>query len=279
MEPKVTRSVSGKGGSAPGYLAYDWSALRTFSAITSRRPFTFLGVLLAALVIVAFVLVALNASAANNSPQVTVVIASRDLQPRVPITAGDLTTQPISVPAAYPKIYFTNAAEVRGMIPLVAITTGQAITANEVAKPNAALGPKSEYLAIPHGYVALTIPTSEQQGVADYIQPGDYISVIATVSTSGRVASMTIFTQLHVVKVGTQTATGGASATSLTVLVTQCQAEVITWFLTYASLKYTLESYHDYAPGDQAPDPKCPSVGDAKGVTLAVIKTAFPSLF
>ena len=253
--------------------------MRTFSLITSRRPFTFLGFFLALLVIVAFVLVALNASAANNSPQVTVVIASRDLQPRVPITAGDLTTQPISVPAAYPKIYFTNAAEVRGMIPLVAITTGQAITANEVAKPNAALGPKSEYLAIPHGYVALTIPTSEQQGVADYIQPGDYISVIATVSTSGKVASMTIFTQLHVVKVGTQTATGGASATSLTVVVTQCQAEVITWFLTYASLKYTLESYHDYAPGDQAPDPKCPSVGDAKGVTLAVIKTAFPSLF
>jgi len=275
----VTRSVSGKGGSAPGYLAYDWSALRTFSTITSRRPFTFLGVLLALLVIVAFVLVALNASAANNSPQLTVVIASRDLQPRVPITAGDLTTQPISVPATYPKIYFTNAAEVRGMIPLVAITTGQAITANEVAKPNDALGPKSEYLVIPHGYVALTIPTSEQQGVADYIQPGDYISVIATVSTSGKVASMTIFTQLHVVKVGTQAATGGASATSLTVVVTQCQAEVITWFLTYASLKYTLESYHDYAPGDQAPDPKCPSVGDAKGVTLAVIKTAFPSLF
>ena len=253
--------------------------MRTFSTITSRRPFTFLGVLLALLVIVAFVLVALNASAANNSPQLTVVIASRDLQPRVPITAGDLTTQPISVPATYPKIYFTNAAEVRGMIPLVAITTGQAITANEVAKPNDALGPKSEYLVIPHGYVALTIPTSEQQGVADYIQPGDYISVIATVSTSGKVASMTIFTQLHVVKVGTQAATGGASATSLTVVVTQCQAEVITWFLTYASLKYTLESYHDYAPGDQAPDPKCPSVGDAKGVTLAVIKTAFPSLF
>src|SRR5262249_11583358 len=126
---------------------------------------------------------------------------------------------------------------------------GQAITTNDVAKPSQALGSQSEYLAIPSGYVALTIPTSEQQGVADYIQSGDYISVIATVSTAGKVASKTIFTQLHVIKVGTQTSQAGATATSLTVVLTQCQAEVITWFLTYAALKYTLESYKDYKPG------------------------------
>ncbi|HKW60864.1 MAG TPA: Flp pilus assembly protein CpaB [Candidatus Dormibacteraeota bacterium] len=253
--------------------------MRTFSAITSRRPFTLLGILLALLVIVAFVLVALNASAANISPQQTVVYAARTLQARVPISASDLSTKPISVPATYPKVYFTDPGQVQGMVPLVAIQQGQAITSNDVAKPSQALGSQSEYLPIPQGYVALTIPTSEQQGVADYIQPGDYISVIATVSSGSRVASMTIFTQLHVIKVGTQSAAGGASATSLTVVVTQCQAEVITWFLTYASLKYTLESYKDYAPGAQAPDPKCPSVGDAKGVTLAVIKAAFPGLF
>src|SRR5690242_124180 len=51
----------GKGGAAPGYLAYDCSAVRTFSGLTSRRPFTLLGLVLALLVIVAFVLVALNA--------------------------------------------------------------------------------------------------------------------------------------------------------------------------------------------------------------------------
>jgi Flp pilus assembly protein CpaB len=267
-----------KGGSASAYLAYDWSALRTFSAITSRRPFTLLGFFLAVLVIVAFVLVALNASASNNSPQQSVVYATRDLLPRIPITAEDLATKTISVPDAYPKVYFTQAAEVLGMVPLVAIAQGQAITANDVAKPSQALGSQSEFLPIPQGYVALTIPTSEQQG-STYIQPGDYISVIATVSSANKVATLTIFTQLHVIKVGTQSTAGGAGATSLTVVVTQCEAEVITWFLTYASLKYTLESYKDYKPGDQAPDPKCPSVGDARGVTLSVVKAAFPGLF
>jgi Flp pilus assembly protein CpaB len=260
--------------------------LRTFSAITSRRPFTILGLLLAILVIVAFVLVALNASVSGTSLEQTAVVATRDLQPRVPITADALATQKVPIPATgqgpngtYPSVYFNRASDVVGMVPLVAIGRGQAITSNEVAKANQAAGPQSEYLPIPHGYVALTVPTSEQQGVADYIQAGDYISVIATVSSAGKVASKTIFTQLHVIKIGTQTSTSGASATSLTVVVTQCQAEVITWFLTYAALKYTLESYHDYSPGEQAPDPKCPSVGDAQGVTLKTIQANFPGLF
>ncbi len=251
--------------------------MRTFSSITSRRPFTLLGVLLALLVIVAFVLVALNASASNATSKQTVVVASRDLQPRVPITADSLST--LQIPTGTWADYFTSQAQLVGMVPLVTIGSGRVITANEVARPNQALGDRSEYLAIPSGYVALTIPTSEQQGVADYIQGGDYISVIATVSTAGKVASKTIFTQLHVIKVGTQTSTSGASATSLTVVVTQCQAEVITWFLTYAALKYSLESYHDYSPGEQAPDPKCPNVGTAQGVTLKTIQVAFPALF
>jgi len=253
--------------------------LRTFSAITSRRPFTLLGILLALLVIVAFVLVALNASAGTASPQQTVVVATRDLQPRIPIGAGDLGTRTLNVPSNYPKVYFSSVNEVAGMVPLVTISSGQLVSSNEVAKPNQALGAQAEYLAIPKGYVALTIPTSEQQGVADYIQPGDYISVIATVSSNGKVADKTIFTQLHVIKVGSASTSGSTTASSLTVVVTQCEAEVITWFLTYASLKYTLESYQDYSPGASNPDPKCPSVNDAKGVTLPVIQANYPTLF
>lgn len=251
--------------------------MRTFSAITSRRPFTLLGVLLAILVIVAFVLVALNASTANAISQQTVVVAKVALKPRVPISAADLTTQ--RIPTGEWAEYFTSPGQVQGMVPLVAIAEGSVITSNEVAKPGQALGPNSEYLAIPQGYVALTIPTSEQQGVGNYIQPGDYISVIATVSTAGKVASKTIFTQLHVIKVGTQDASGGSAASSLTLVVTQCEAEILTWFLSYAALKYTLESYKDYSPGEQAPDPKCPSVKDAQGVTLKTIQAAYPSLF
>ena len=233
------------------------------------------------LVIGAFVLVALNAQNNASSPSMTVVVGTRDLQARVAIDPAALQLASIPVPGTYPKVYFTRLQDVAGLVPLVTIPTGQAITSNEVAKPSAALGSQSEYLPIPSGYVAITIPTSEQQGVAGYPQPEDYISVIATVATAGKVATKTIFTNLHVIRVGMAGATAAtANASSLTVVVTECQAEVITWFLNYAALKYVLESFHDYLQeGVQNPDPGCPTVTAAKGVTLQVIQAAYPSLF
>src|SRR6267143_1083402 len=251
-------------------------------SLTTRRPFTLLGIVLALLVIAAFVLVALNASTGSIGPTQNVVVAIKDLPPRIPIDSGSLAIRNIPT-AGYPDLLFSKIDDVKGKIPLVKIVTGEAITSNLVAEPGQSLSSQSEFLPIPSGYVALTIPTSEQQGVADYIQKDDYISVIATVSTSGKVASKTIFTNLHVIRVGMQgngAPANSSAASSLTVVVTECQAEVITWFLTYASLKYALESFHDYLqPGAQTPDPGCPTVTAAKGVTLQVMQAAYPTLF
>ena len=206
-----------------------------------------------------------------------VVVANADLQPRIAIAESAVALKTIPVPASYPRIFFSRVQDVQGMVPLVKINAGQAVTSNDVAKPNTTIGGQSEYLPIPKGYVALTIPTSEQQGVANNIHDDDYIAVIATVQGFGKVASKTIFTNLHVIKVGTPGA--GSSPTSLTVVVTECQAEIITWFLNSASLKYTLESYQDYLQGTPPPNPKCPDVGSAQGVTLQQIQALYPTLF
>ena len=254
--------------------------MSTFRGLTSRRPFTLLGIVLALVVIAAFVLVALNASQGSSIPYQMVVVANKDLPPRIAIDAASLDLKREPVPSGYPQVFFANVSDVKGMIPLVTIVAGEEITSNLVVKPSQALGSQSEFLPIPSGYVALTIPTSEQQGVADYIQPGDYISVIATVQINGHVASKTIFTNLHVIKVGISGSSGSAAATSLTVVVTQCQAEVITWFLNSAALKYSLESYSDYLQqGAVAKDPDCPSVGSAQGQTDQSIRKAYPTLF
>jgi Flp pilus assembly protein CpaB len=220
--------------------------------ITSRRPFTLLGILLALIVIGAFVLVALNAGQQSNSLSLSVVVATTDLQPRVPISDTSVALKKIPVPASYPKVYFSSIKDIEGFVPLVKIVKDQAVTANEVAKPNTAIGGQSEYLPIPKGYVALTIPTSEQQGVANNIHEDDYIAVIATVAGLGKVASKTIFSNLH---------------------------EIITWFTAYASLKYTLESYQDYLQGTPQPEPQCPNAGSAKGVTLQQVQAQYPTLF
>ena len=251
--------------------------------LTSRRPFTLLGILLAILVIAAFVLVAINASNGQSTAQQSVVVATRDLQPRIPIDVSALEMRSIPV-AGYPSsLFFHSTGDVKGMVPLVTIVSGEPITSNVIAKPGASLGAQSEYLNIPSGFVALQLPTSDLQGVGGNIQPDDYISIIATVATNGKIATKTIFHDIHVIRVGSAGATGAdsaATASSLTVVVTYCQSEFITWFLTYASLKYELESYHDYQPsGSETSDPSCPGLTSAKGVTLQTVQAAFPSLF
>jgi Flp pilus assembly protein CpaB len=249
--------------------------------ITSRRPFTILGIVLALLVIAAFVLVAINASTGNSGPSQNVVVATQDLAPRFPIPAGSLEIR--SLPSGgLPSTVFTKISDAQGMIPLVTIVKGQAVSSNLVAKPGQTLGVQSGFLPIPSGYVGMTIPTSEQQGVGGYVEPGDYISVIATVTTGAKVATKTVFTNIYVIRVGQDTGGGtatAATATSLTIVITECQAEYITWFLTYAALKYVLESPQDYLTGPQAKDPNCQSVNDAKGVTLKLVQATYPSLF
>jgi Flp pilus assembly protein CpaB len=210
-----------------------------------------------------------------------VVVAASDLQPRIPIPESALTIKSIPT-TTYQQLFFTRIADVAGTVPLVAISTGQPVTSNLIAKSDQVAGPLSAYLPIPSGYVALTIPTSEQQGVADNIQPGDYINVIASVTSGIKVATLTVFANIHVIRVGTPSAAGAGAtaANSLTVVVTECQAEYITWFLNNASLKYTLSSYHDYLPPDsQTKDPQCPNASSTKGVTQDVVQKNFPTLF
>ena len=57
-----------------------------------------------------------------------------------------------------------------------------------------------------------------------------------------------------------------AVSTSLTVLMTACDAEYLYWLLNNAVLKYELESSKDYETAPTAPDPSCQSVISAGGV-------------
>jgi Flp pilus assembly protein CpaB len=122
--------------------------------------------------------------------------------------------------------------------------------------------------------------------VAGYIQAGDYISVIAIVPSPKGQNVRTIYTNVHVLKVGPAVAdktagapkTGGISS-SLTVIVTACQAEYLNWFLANASLRYILESYKDTKPQDTAPDQSCPSVTTAPGVRQSDVANRWPGIF
>jgi Flp pilus assembly protein CpaB len=119
------------------------------------------------------------------------------------------------------------------------------------------------------------VPTSEQVGVAGYVQVGDRIIVLATISTAAfgsptnAPVVRTVFKDLNVIRVGPATTAqpGAAELTSsLTLLMTACDAEYMFWLLNNAVLKYELESFTDYQTTPTAPDPACPSITSAGGV-------------
>ncbi len=181
---------------------------------------------------------------------------------------------------------------VQNFIAEVNIASDQPLLTSMLAKPgDTVTGAQAAYLPIPAGYVAITIPTGELIGVAGYPQAGDYLSILASGGSAKGAAVVTVYTQLHILRVGpanlniTSAAAGGttntaatqtAAATSLTVLVTPCQSELITWFQNNMRLSYELESYKDYAPAATGPDPKCAGLNAAHGVQASDVATLFP---
>jgi Flp pilus assembly protein CpaB len=236
-----------------------------------RTPVFLVGVALALVAFIAmfaFGIVFVNRSQAGR--QIAVVAAAQDIQAREPIdpTMLVITQLPAS---AFPPKAFLHLADIVGYSAAVPIFKGQVITSNVVAANEDQLTGASTYLPIPQGYVAMTLPTSEQQGVAGYIAQGDYIDVITTVNSglfspvNPRTLTRTVFSNLHIIRVGPLTSAPKAGqpqgvVSSLTVALSLCDAQYMNWLLVNTTLKYVLISYHDYTPNTAtASGPDCPA--------------------
>jgi Flp pilus assembly protein CpaB len=247
----------------------------------------------AVLALVGFIGVVAFTTFGRSSGSIPVVVAAKDIPLRTQITADDLTVLKFTsddVPAGS----YSATKQVVGQIAAVDFAKGQPILGNLVShSADNIVGGATSYLPIPSGFVAVTIPTGgEIQSVAGYIQPGDYVTLIATLTPSGAKypVSRTVFTNLHVIRVGPAqsgatspsgtlggTGTIGVSS-SLTVVVTECDAEYLRWLFSYAVVSYTLESDHDYVSAPTQPNPSCASVTAAKGVTGADVQRRWPGL-
>ena len=212
------------------------------------------------------------------------MVANRDLAARTTVRAEDLTTVGYS-PADVPPGVLAKPGDAVGQVVEVQIKKGQPLFTNQLGRTaEVTAGPQGAYLPLPTGYVALTVPTGEIQGVAGYIQAGDYIDIVAIIAPKGSGPNVrTIYSNIHVLRVGPAPdsaagaqRTGGLSS-SLTFEVTQCQAEFLNWFLANTTLKYTLLSSKDYKP-NAAPDASCPPAGAVKGVTDADVRARWPGL-
>ena len=216
-------------------------------------------------------LASLSLFQSNTGSGTRVVVAKNNIVARTKILASDLELKAVS-PA--PPQAFVDINAVAGKGARVDIPAGLPVTANLVA-PGGDLLSSSDvaYLPIPTGYVAATVPTGELLGVAGYVQIGDRITMLATINTSIFGVSppapvvRTVFRDLDVIRVGPASNTPATSGqtSSLTLLMTGCDAEYMFWLLNYATLKYTLESFSDYAPAPTQADASCSKLG-ASGV-------------
>ena len=231
------------------------------------------------------------------------VTAATAIPLRAPIKAEDLTTQDVS------GVFVNTYAKVSDVVNLIAqvnISKGTVITSDMLVRDAGLITTSNApaYLPLASGYVAMAIPTGEQQGVAGHITVGDYITVIAAAQrtlfntkTGQQVGQpqtviKTVFTNIRVIQVGpaqinVQPAGGSNAATSnqgpvggvtssLTIEITQCDAEFFQWFLSNSvQLKYTLESFHDYQPAPTGPDPACLTVTASKGVSADDVNKRF----
>lgn len=241
------------------------------------RLYILVGAVLAVLAFAAAALIASLPLIQGSSGGTKVVVASHDIRARTVIQASDLTLA--SFNPAPPQAFLATKDLIRQSA-RVDIPQGAPITANLVAPAGDILASSdAAYLPIPKGWVAFTIPTSEQEGVGGYIQNGDRINILATINTSvfgqnpGRAVVLTVFHDVPVLRAGPagpqsngQTTTGGAVTSSLTVLMTTCDSEFLFWLLNNAQMKYELESFTDYQSLPTAPYDKCPDVTSAKGV-------------
>ena len=261
------------------------------------RTFVLLGALMALLAFGLVFVVGGGIGAAHSSgAQVSVVVAAHDIPLRAQIVVADLTIKQLAS-ADVPPGAFTKKEDVRNLVAEVNIAQGQPLTQNVVAKSlDQVTGAQAAFLPIPPGFVAFTIPAGEQQAVAGYIQAGDYITIQATASTgvfpsSGAARSVvrTVFNNVHVIRIGPNAggvapaqgaaAQGSAPSTgvssSLTVVMSACDAEYMSWLLGNTQLRYELESFKDYGSPPSKPDDTCPTISSGHGVGPADVDHRF----
>ena len=255
---------------------------RPGSTTIVRTPLFVLGVALALLAFLAmFAFGLLFSRGVSSASDVRAVAAVRDIQPREPITPDMLTFG--SIASAGAQNAFLKLTDLNGFAAVVPIYKGEVITRNLVSSnPDDITGAVSSYLPIPAGYVAMTLPTSEQQGVAGYVAQGDYIDILATLNTNlflkgnERQVTRTVFTNVHVIRVGPastlpkQGQPQGVSS-SLTVTLSLCDAQYLSWLITNATLKYTLLSFHDYSATAPSADPGCPATSAPNVIGPALV--------
>lgn len=182
-----------------------------------------------------------------------VVVAVDTIPEHVKITEEMLTTASIPSEAVHPEAVLQKD-QIVGGVANSEIVKGEQVLSSRVATDTAA---SSLSYSVPENMRAITLPMTEVSGVGGYIEPGDRIDILVSYADIEINPMKVVYTQLQNIEVlaegpsavVTEDQQSGV-ATSLTVLVTPAQAEVLAFANINGTFQFTLRNPVDNTKAD-----------------------------
>lgn len=205
------------------------------------------------------------AEARKPADTVKVVIASRDLYQGITITEDDLvqiSIEPQFLPGGDEKLVYTSAEHIIGRVPRERILANEFIREERLADPETGTGLNA---IIPRGMRALSVNIADGQALSGFLNPGDYVDVVVTITGDDRDArkvgslTNTLVQAVYVLAVNDRTGKDLSSDSgdprkkkkkvkmrpSVTVAVTPEQAEQIAYAERKGEITLTLRNVQD----------------------------------
>lgn len=117
-------------------------------------------------------------AAASRIAMTPVVVAARDLPAGQALTSGDLEVHRWPQ-AGLPKGSFNSANAIKGRVLKTAASKGEPLLMGKLAAKGLRGGLSA---VVPEGYRAMTVKIDEVIGVGGFVQPGDQVDVLVTIS-------------------------------------------------------------------------------------------------
>lgn len=174
-----------------------------------------------------------------------VVVAINTIPAHVNITAEMIAVKALPVEAVHSES-FSSIDLLVGSTTKVEIINGEQILASRVVTEG---GTATLAYRIPENMRAMSIPMGEIPGVSGFIMPGDKIDILVSYSDTNINPVLTVYTQfqnIEVLEKGPYTTNVEEKqtgvATSITVLVTPSQAEVLAFANLNGTMHFTLRN-------------------------------------
>lgn len=193
-----------------------------------------------------------EASAQENQVEMSeVVVALTDIPAHVKVTEDMLEIKEIPSEAVHVDTY-TAIKDVVGGTTTTELIVGEQVLSERIVAND---GESELSYRIPESMRAITVATSEVDGVGGYVSEGDKLDILVSYMPSeGAQVAYTQLQNIEVLERGPNAGSADSSElgvpTSLTLLVTPAQAEVIAYGNLNGTLYYTLRNPVDTAEQD-----------------------------